>query len=117
MQADLTGLTETSGGLGVWQQYWLVGWSAGRLGHEAARIMAVIAGSRVPGATRRDAGAILGLGLGLGLGPAGLAQGLNTNAMSGCGSREIASEAVSLYGGRLSHWPGLVGCASGRQFG
>jgi hypothetical protein len=37
--------------------------------------------------------------------------------MSTCGSSEIASEAVSLDGGRLSHWPGLMVVREDGNFG
>ena len=85
----------------------LVGWRTGCANHGGDCCLL--------GAPRRDAGAISGLGLGLG--PAGLGQGLNTNAMFGCGSSEIASEAVSLNGGRLPRWPGLVVVREDGNFG
>lgn len=94
LQAELTGLSEANDTFGV-----LARWAAGVW---AARIMAVIAVSRV----LRD----------VTLGPFKVwvraqvlvqfvGPGSEDNAMSLWEGSEIASEAVSLYDGRLSHWP------------
>lgn len=94
LQANLAGLSEASGALAA------LAHPAG--GAQAARIMAVIAAPRV----LRDATLGPFQARVCVSGPAGLGPGLDTMQCLVVGSSEIASEAVSLYGGRLSHWAG-----------
>ena len=75
LQAELPGLSETNDALGVAGV--LARRSTGCANHGGDCCLQV--------APRRDAGSISGLGLGLGR--VGLGQGLNTNAMSGCGKQ------------------------------